>query len=95
MFRRSLYTPGHTTDHACLILEEENTLFCGDCLLGEGTGIFNDLSEYLDSLKKILNVDPDRILPGHGPVIEVGNTLTFQRLANTSTDSFKQLFGSP
>ena len=57
-------------------------------MLGEGTGIFSDLSDYLNSLRKILNVNPDRILPGHGPVIEVGkaflkHTLSYSVFWNT------------
>ncbi|KOC62726.1 Beta-lactamase-like protein 2 [Habropoda laboriosa] len=69
------YTPGHSSDHASLVLEDENIICCGDCVLGEGTAIFEDLLTYMDSLKKIMAMKPKLMYPGHGPVIEDPETV--------------------
>ncbi|KAG0324501.1 hypothetical protein BGZ99_001749 [Dissophora globulifera] len=79
----TLHTPGHTADHCSFYLKEENTLFTADCVLGQGTAVFEDFSSYIKSLEKQLNFTTTvsgqqqqqpsyKIYPGHGPVIEDG-----------------------
>jgi glyoxylase-like metal-dependent hydrolase (beta-lactamase superfamily II) len=73
---RGIHTPGHAPDHLCFLLEEESGLFTGDNVLGVGTTVIpaetGDLSDYLGSLEKLLDLAPAKIFPAHGPLVENG-----------------------
>jgi glyoxylase-like metal-dependent hydrolase (beta-lactamase superfamily II) len=70
---RAVFTPGHAPDHLCYYLSEEKALFTGDVVLGAGTTIIpdetGDLGQYMDSLRRLLELDVETIYPAHGPVI--------------------------
>jgi ribonuclease/clavin/mitogillin len=66
---RAFHSPGHTTDHMALVLEEEDAMFTGDNILGHGTAVFEDLPAYLDSLQRMGTAVSGRGYPGHGDVI--------------------------
>ncbi|KAG9120854.1 hypothetical protein FRC07_003479 [Ceratobasidium sp. 392] len=75
-----LHTPGHTADSVCLVLHSLSSssapvpegLFTADTVLGAGTGVFEDLTTYIPSLRRLVDLPnfwPASIYPGHGPVV--------------------------
>lgn len=70
-----LHTPGHAPDHVVLWHAASRTLFGADLMqLGNTVSIpagdGGDLAAYLRSLKRVQALNPARVLPAHGPVIE-------------------------
>ncbi|EED18909.1 beta lactamase domain, putative [Talaromyces stipitatus ATCC 10500] len=51
---RALHVPGHSEDHMCFVLEEEQAMFTGDNILGHGTSAVEDLGTFMASLQKML-----------------------------------------
>lgn len=68
----TVFSPGHTQDHMALVLENEDAMFTGDNVLGQGTAVFEDLNAYIKSLNKMKGAFEGRAYPGHGEVIEDG-----------------------
>lgn len=50
---RAIHVPGHSEDHMCFILEEEQAMFTGDNILGHGTSAVEDLGTFMGSLQKM------------------------------------------
>lgn len=73
---RPLHTPGHTWDHVCYFLEEEQAVFAGDLVAGTGSLVVGqgrgELAASLNSLGLLLELQPDTIYPGHGPIVADG-----------------------
>ena len=53
----AIHTPGHTSNHVCYALKEENLLFSGDHIMGWSTSVVSPyeghMGDYINSLKKI------------------------------------------
>ena len=67
-------TPGHTSNHLCFALPEQQALFSGDHVMGWSTTIVappdGDMAEYMASLDKLLGRRDRIYYPAHGPAIE-------------------------
>lgn len=63
-----IYTPGHSDDHLCFLVGRR--LFTGDHIMGGSSVMIEDLSSYLQSLRRLRRLDLEHLFPGHGPEIE-------------------------
>ncbi|KHJ40193.1 tRNA intron endonuclease, catalytic protein [Trichuris suis] len=70
--KKVVHTPGHTSDHIALHFLEENSLFSGDCILGHGSTVVSNMTCYMSSLNRLKGLNPVKLYPGHGPVVEDG-----------------------
>lgn len=74
----ALYTPGHISNHLCFALEEEQALFSGDHVMGWSTTVISppdgNMTDYYDSLRKLLPRDDRRYYPTHGAPIDRDTT---------------------
>jgi glyoxylase-like metal-dependent hydrolase (beta-lactamase superfamily II) len=71
----AIHTPGHAPDHLCYYEPRAAVLFGGDLLVNGGTVTIppsagGNLRQYLQSLRRVLDLQPRQVLPGHGDPIE-------------------------
>ena len=71
-------TPGHTSNHLCLALDEAGALFTGDHVMGWSTSVVappdGDMADYMASLELLLGRDDRIYYPAHGPAVEDPHT---------------------
>lgn len=66
-------TPGHSPDHVAFHDVATGALFTGDAVLGRGTSVIDppegELVAYMRSLRRMRDLAPTTLFPGHGPVV--------------------------
>jgi glyoxylase-like metal-dependent hydrolase (beta-lactamase superfamily II) len=66
----AVHTPGHTSNHLCFALREENALFSGDHVMGWSTSVISppdgDMRAYMASLDLLQRRDDAVYWPTHG-----------------------------
>lgn len=71
---QAVATPGHTSNHLCIALEQNRALFTGDHVMGWSTTVVSppdgDMAAYMASLDLLLARDDAIYYPAHGPAIE-------------------------
>ena len=83
----ALHTPGHSPDHLAFWHEATRAVFTGD-LVVQGSSVMihwsrgGDLGQYLASLERLLALEPRRLFPAHGPVIDEPRAILTQYLAH-------------
>jgi glyoxylase-like metal-dependent hydrolase (beta-lactamase superfamily II) len=82
----ALHTPGHASNHLCYHLEGERLLFSGDHIMSGSTVVIappdGDMRAYLDSLRRLREVEMSGVAPGHGEYIEDGHGKVEEYLAH-------------
>ncbi len=74
---RVLHTPGHASNHVCLLDEASGLLFTGDHLMSGSTVVIlppdGSMRLYLESLRRLRALPVGHLAPGHGSVIGDGH----------------------
>ena len=69
----TMRTPGHTSNHLCFALIEENALFTGDHIMGWATSVVippdGHMGQYMRSLRKVRAAQFAILYPTHGAPI--------------------------
>jgi glyoxylase-like metal-dependent hydrolase (beta-lactamase superfamily II) len=63
-----LHTPGHAADHLCFLCGR--ALFTGDHIMGGSSVLVEDMTAYLESLRRLAEIPLDVLYPGHGETID-------------------------
>lgn len=85
---RVVFTPGHTSGHICLYVEQSRTLIAGDALTAEdgqlrgpNAGATPDMAQAAQSVRKLAALDVQTIVCYHGGVVDADAAGQLRRVA--------------
>jgi glyoxylase-like metal-dependent hydrolase (beta-lactamase superfamily II) len=82
----AVHTPGHTSNHLCFALNEEEALFSGDHVMGWSTTVVSppdgDMAAYIASLRKVAARPEQRYYPTHGAPIDNASSFVGKLVAH-------------
>ena len=69
--------PAHTRGDVIIHLPDTRTIFTGDILFIDGTPIMweGPVANWIDACEKIVAMDPEVVVPGHGPLTDTRGAL--------------------
>ncbi|MES1985318.1 MAG: MBL fold metallo-hydrolase [Pseudomonadota bacterium] len=71
---QAVATPGHTSNHLCFALIEEQALFTGDHIMGWSTTVVSppdgDMADYMRSMQRLIDRDDVVYYPAHGEPVD-------------------------
>jgi len=86
-----IHTPGHAKDHTVYFIKNRGWLFSGDLYLGNKIRYFRSdeqITDQIESLKKVLSLDFDKLFCGHNPVMKNG-----KKALETKLSFMEDLYG--
>ena len=71
---QAVHTPGHAPDHVSFLDLDSRDLYSGDLVRADGSIVIpasrgGNIGAYLESLRRVRDLKPSRLLPGHGSII--------------------------
>jgi glyoxylase-like metal-dependent hydrolase (beta-lactamase superfamily II) len=86
--------PAHTAGDAIAFVPDARVVFTGDLLFVEGTPVMwaGPASRWIEACDRILELDADTLVPGHGPVTDASGVRDLQRYLRFVADESRMRF---
>ena len=88
--------PAHTRGDAIVHVPSARVVFTGDILFHRGHPILweGPVDNWIDACDRIVALDPEVVVPGHGPITDVGAVVALKRYLETLRDEVRQRFAA-